>query len=630
MTTQPPSGDFPRYTGQSDEEALELGPSHNPPQPGGHSPGAPQQPGGPSPSTPQQPGGHSPGAPQQPVSAPPPGAAPTGTPRRYAGPQGQPQSGPRPAQPGPGGQSAPKPEARLPQPGAGAPPGPPRNGNGNGNNVVVATAARTQDWWQEKLHKLSLHARVTLLAAVAVGLAVAIVSISAYVTVRQQMYRNLDASLVDRAQQAARSGALTNPTILRDVPPEALGLSDIQLGLLTSGGEPVGSADGTLPPMAAPELAVARSPGSEPGIRTVGVRNGAHYRVVAVPARFCPLNDQRACGSGDYEAAALVVAQSLKPIDRTLHNLGIVLWAVGLLGVIGAALAGNAIAQSGLRPLARLTGAAEHIARTEDLKPIPVTGSDEISRLALAFNAMLAALARSQDRQRRLVGDAGHELRTPLTSIRTNLDLLAQADKRGGLRPEDRQQLLDDVRAQMDELTTLIGDLTELARDTPQVRNAELIELANVVEDAVIKVRRRAPGLEWDVQISPFPVWGDERLLGRAVTNLLDNAAKYSIPDGAGVPRPEGEMFGTVTVRLLDGVLTVTDSGPGIADADLPHVFERFYRSSEARSRPGSGLGLAIVKHAAEQHGGMIYARNAPTGGAQFTLWLPHAATQSR
>ena len=168
---------------------------------------------------------------------------------------------------------------------------------------------------------------------------------------------------------------------------------------------------------------------------------------------------------------------------------------------------------------------------------------------------MLAALARSQDRQRRLVGDAGHELRTPLTSIRTNLDLLAQADKRGGLRPEDRQQLLDDVRAQMDELTTLIGDLTELARDTPQVRNAELIELSNVVEDAVIKVRRRAPGLEWDVQLAPFPVWGDERLLGRAVTNLLDNAAKYSIPEDVAVRRRPADRpgHGPAAGRRTDG-----------------------------------------------------------------------------
>jgi two-component system sensor histidine kinase MprB len=506
---------------------------------------------------------------------------------------------------------------------------------------VVATAARTQDWWQDKLHRLSLHTRVTLLAAVAVGLAVAVVSLSAYFTVRQQMYRNLDDSLVDRALNASKSSVLTDPQIIQSIPPETLGLSDIRIGLLTASRQGFagpsnqgisGPSNYASPPWGATELHVAQTQG-QPSVRTAGSRQGAHYRVVAVPAQYCPVGTDPP-GSQcpvQKQPAALVVAQSLAPIDRTLHNLGIVLWAVGLLGVIGAALAGNGIAQNGLRPLAGLTREAERIARTGDLRPIPVTGSDEISRLAQAFNAMLVALARSQDRQRRLVGDAGHELRTPLTSIRTNLDLLAQADKRGGLAAEDRQQLLEDVRAQMDELTTLIGDLTELARDTPQVRDAELIELSNVVEDAVIKVRRRAPGIVWDVQLTPFPVWGDERLLGRAVTNLLDNAAKYSSPDDPTLAQADRHTVGGhVAVRLQDGVLTVTDSGPGIAEADLPHVFERFYRSSEARSRPGSGLGLAIVKHAAEQHGGMVYARNAPPAGAEFTLWLPHAATQSR
>ncbi|MEV8377747.1 ATP-binding protein [Kribbella sp. NPDC056861] len=591
MSTQPPD-DFPRYSGQSDEETLELGPSHN-------RPGA-------------RPHGSS--------RAPHPGTPSPGTSSPYAG-QGAPTTGP-------GSPSAPQ---ASPRPAAPGPTTPDSGQPGNGNRVTE-TAGRTQDWWQDKLHQLSLHARVTLLAAVAVGLAVAFVSIGAYMTVRQQMYRNLDDSLKDRAVQAANNKVLTNYFNLRNVSSDALGLSDIQLGVYLDTGQKLGAKQSTLPPMNDTELAVAQGDAPDGfSIETVGVPNSSHFRVVAVETRFCPREDGEACGNEvPTIPAALVVAQSLKPIDRTLHNLGIVLWAIGLLGVIGAALAGNAIAQSGLRPLARLTGAAETIARTEDLRPIPVTGSDEITRLAVAFNAMLAALARSQDRQRRLVGDAGHELRTPLTSIRTNLDLLAQADKRGGLRPDDRQQLLDDVRAQMDELTTLIGDLTELARDTPQVRDAELIEMANVVEDALIKVRRRASGVEWDVQLSPFPVWGDERLLGRAVTNLLDNAAKYSVPDGSAGPRHEGQPVGRVSVRLLDGVLTVTDSGPGIAEADLPHVFERFYRSSEARSRPGSGLGLAIVKHAAEQHGGMIYARNAPAGGAQFTLWLPHAATQSR
>jgi two-component system sensor histidine kinase MprB len=503
----------------------------------------------------------------------------------------------------------------------------------NGNRVA-ATAARTQSWWNETLHKLSLHARVTMLAAVAVGLAVAIVSVAAYVTVRQQMYQNLDNSLIQRVSQASQKGVLTNLDNLSRISSDALGLSDIQVGVVTADGQEYAAQNSVPPPVGDDELQVVQNQNpSEASLRTVGVRNGkSHLRVIAVAAKYCPQNYSKECQQfpDDFQQpGALVVAQSLGPIDETLHNLGIVLWAFGLIGVIGAALAGNAVARSGLRPLARLTGAAEHVAVTEDLKPIPVTGTDEISRLAVAFNAMLGALAQSRDRQRRLVGDAGHELRTPLTSIRTNLDLLAQADKRGGLRPEDRQQLLDDVRAQMDELTNLIGDLTELARDTPQVHNAELIELSNVVEDALIKVRRRAPGITWDVQLQPFPVWGDERLLGRAVTNLLDNAAKYSVPEGAD-QRSDGQPLGHVVVQLLDGVLTVTDSGPGMAEADLPHVFERFYRSSEARSRPGSGLGLAIVKHAAEQHGGMIYARNVAGAGAQFTLWLPHAATQSR
>jgi two-component system sensor histidine kinase MprB len=523
--------------------------------------------------------------------------------------------------------------ADRPQPSAPAPDDQPRVASSNGNRVA-ATAARTQNWWNQTLHHLSLHARVTLLAAVAVGLAVAIVSVAAYITVRQQMYQNLDDSLILRAGQASQKGVLTNLYNLQNASADALGLSDIRVGVLSANGQSWAPRNSPLPPMGDDELQVARSQSSnEASLRTVGVRNGgSHLRVVAVPAKYCPADLTEECGSDPQhflQPGALVVAQSLGPIDQTLHNLGIVLWAFGLIGVIGAALAGNAVARSGLRPLARLTGAAEHVAATEDLEPIPVGGTDEISRLAMAFNAMLSALAQSRDRQRRLVGDAGHELRTPLTSVRTNLDLLAQADQRGGLRPEDRRQLLDDVRAQMDELTTLIGDLTELARDTPQVRNTELIELSNVVEDAVMKVRRRAPGLEWDVQITPFPVWGDEQLLGRAVTNLLDNAAKYSTPEDA-TQRSDGRPVGRVSVQLLDGVLTVTDSGPGIAESDLPHVFERFYRSSEARSRPGSGLGLAIVKHAAEQHGGMIYARNVPGGGAQFTLWLPHAATQTR
>ncbi len=463
------------------------------------------------------------------------------------------------------------------------------------------TVRLPRSWLSEKL---SLHARVTLLAAVAVGLAVGLVSLAAYLTVRQQIYHNLDSDLLDRASSAVTAPELRDPTEIVQNSGAILVAGDLLIGLLDPQTAKLYVFErATAPPAGDQELAVAQGRTPESARTAADDRSGKSYRVVAVP-------------TGD--GRALVLAQSLAPTNRTLHNLGVVLWLIGGLGVFGAAMAGNAVARSGLRPIADLTHAAENIARTGRLEPIPVSGNDEIARLSLAFNAMLGALAQSQERQRRLVGDAGHELRTPLTSVRTNLDLLIQADERGGLAESDRKQLLDDVRAQMDELTQLIGDLTELARDMPQARAFERIEFMHVVEDAVSRVRRRAPGLDWEVHLTPAPVFGDEQLLGRAVTNLLDNAAKYSPPDGR------------VVVRLVDGTLTVVDSGPGLAEADLPHVFERFYRSTEARSRPGSGLGLAIVKHAAEQHGGLVYAGNAPHGGAQFTLWLPHAEAQVR
>jgi two-component system sensor histidine kinase MprB len=230
---------------------------------------------------------------------------------------------------------------------------------------------------------------------------------------------------------------------------------------------------------------------------------------------------------------------------------------------------------------------------------------------------MLAALGASRERQRQLVADAGHELRTPLTSLRTNIDLLAQADRSGGLDPNARQELLADVRAQIEELTLLIQDLVQLARDEPIERTPEPVDLADVVDHAVQRVRRRAGSVTFDVEVEPWPVMGEPQSLDRAVVNLLDNAVKWSPADGV------------VTVRLVDGVLDVADQGTGIAGQDLPHVFERFYRASDARRLPGSGLGLAIVQQTAQRHGGSVSAGRTPQGGAIFRLSLPPADPSS-
>ena len=263
--------------------------------------------------------------------------------------------------------------------------------------------------------------------------------------------------------------------------------------------------------------------------------------------------------------------------------------------------------RAAVRPVAELTDTAEHVASTRDLtRRIDAHGDDEVARLATAFNTMLEALERSQRAQKQLVADASHELRTPLTSLRTNLEVLARG---GPLDAGDRERLREDLVLQLEELTGLVGDLTELARDEePEIEDVRFDAL---VEGAVERARRHAPHITYAAELEPTLVSGVPGRLDRAVGNLLDNAAKYS---------PAGSV---VDVRLRDGELTVRDHGPGIPEADRAHVFDRFYRADTARGQPGSGLGLAIVRQVAETHGGTVAAEAADGGGALMRLRLP-------
>lgn len=450
--------------------------------------------------------------------------------------------------------------------------------------------------------KRSLASRVTLLTALAVAFVVTAVAVGAYVIVRSQTQSALDDSLLQRAHAAASLYLVDAETGDSIVPTWVLGAGDVRVATLTSTNQvdvPDFDKVDIFQQLGAPELAVADGRSSY-SIRSISAGDD-HYRVVAVPL-----------GTG----RALVVAQSLAPQDRVARRMGLLMLLIGACGVIAAGVAGWGVATGGLRPVRRLTAAVERIARTEDLSPLPVTGDDEIARLASSFNEMLVALAASRDRQRQLVADAGHELRTPLTSMRTNIDLLSQLSSSGQtVSPEQRDELLGDIRAQMEELTTLIGDLVELARDEPLAPVVEAFDLPEVVERALSRVHLRAPGVSWQLDTEPWWVLGEVSSIERAVTNLLDNAAKWSPAEG------------TVRVTLHGGRLTVDDEGPGIADADLPHVFDRFYRSTESRSMPGSGLGLSIVRQTAEKHGGTVQAGRSPQGGARLVLSLPGAAT---
>jgi len=241
--------------------------------------------------------------------------------------------------------------------------------------------------------------------------------------------------------------------------------------------------------------------------------------------------------------------------------------------------------------------------------------------LTHSFNAMLAAVAESQASQRQLVADAGHELRTPLTSMRTNLELLLTASRseHHQLSDSDRLDLEEDIRLQLDELTQLIGDLVELARQDEPRSETERVDLVDVIGRALERARRRADDVGFAPELQPWVLTGDSNALERAVLNLLDNAVKFS---------PAGSVVGVRLYPLGDGtaVIEVADNGPGITSDDLPKVFDRFYRAADARRMPGSGLGLAIAKQAAERHGGTVYATNIAEGGAVITIRLPGAA----
>lgn len=457
------------------------------------------------------------------------------------------------------------------------------------------------------LPRRSLASRVIALTTLAVVLAVALVATGAYLTVRVQLQATLDASLLARAQQAGSTQALSLLTGV-DGAPSVFGAGDVRVAFVTQpppGGCTLGTCvistdNGPRLGLGRPELDVARAVRPD-SIRTVTAANGVNYRVVAVPTV-----------TATGERQALVLAQALTSQERVLSRLGSVMLVFGGAGVLVAAIAGWGVARNGLRPVRRLSLAAEEIARTEDLEPLPVEGTDEIARLASSFNQVLTSLGASRDRQRRLVIDAGHELRTPLTSLRTNIELLTQ-DSHGELviPPAARGELLGDVRAQIEELTTLIGDLVELARDEPMGPVVGPVDLQETLEQALARVRLRAPGITFTLDAEPWVLLGEGHAIERAVTNLLDNAAKWSPPDGA------------VRITLRDGLVSVEDDGPGIAEQDRPHVFERFYRAEESRAMPGSGLGLSIVAQVVERHAGSVQVTRAVTGGARLEMRLP-------
>jgi two-component system sensor histidine kinase MprB len=449
---------------------------------------------------------------------------------------------------------------------------------------------------------VSFRARLTLVAAAAVALAVLVASLVVFLVVRNQLRGQVDSALRSRATSILRGpdGLRIEHGVLEGVPPPSFGGGAEFVQLVDANGQTTQTEfeSGSLP---ASETAreVAKDPTDYSNGRFNDTSNGGQdFRVFTIPV------SSRSTG----ETYALQVARSLAEVNHTLHRVTILLLLIAAGGIAIAGGLGLAVAQAALAPVRRLTGATERVTETGDLSErIEVHGNDELSRLATSFNTMLAALEEAARSQRQLVSDASHELRTPLTSLRTNIEVLAR-DRT--MPPGEREKLLHDVVAQLGEMTALVTELVELARGDTQPAEAEDLRLDLLVQEVLEKAQRDYPHVHFAGDLEPSEIHGVPSTIARAVSNLLDNAAKWS---------PAG---GRVDVAVRDGQVVVRDHGPGIDDDDLPYVFDRFYRAPAARKLPGSGLGLAIVKQVAEAHGGGVDAERAPDGGTTMKLRL--------
>ena len=458
------------------------------------------------------------------------------------------------------------------------------------------------DW----VRRISFRARLSTLVALAVGLTLAVAALASYFAVRHQLFGQVDSSLqsdVSIAQSLSPGGGLD--------PQRVAGFlrrnHDSFLQVIgTDGGVAFTSiASGPALPVSTAQADLAPT---DHGYSIVTANfQGERYRVIT-EGGYVGINGQQ---------YAVQIARPLTDIEHTLSDLRAILWLVALTGVAAAVGLGYLVGRATIRPVERLTAAAEHVAVTQDLDAvIEERGDDELARLARSFNSMLAALAASRRQQAQLISDAGHELRTPLTSLRTNIEVLSRVPD---LPDKDRAELMADVHGQLQELTTLVGDVVELAREDEVQPEPIEVRLDALVERAVERARRRAPGIVFDLELTPGSVRAQPALLERAVLNVLDNAVKWSPPAGhVGVWLRRGDRW----------ALDVLDSGPGISETDLPKVFDRFYRAESARALPGSGLGLAIVRHVVETHGGTVSAASPPPGGTLIHIELPTVVEQ--
>ncbi len=470
---------------------------------------------------------------------------------------------------------------------------------------------------------MTFRTRLVLAATAVVLVVVVLASVATYLVAYNSLVGAVDANLSAETRAVVASSSVTSiPSLPNVCSRTAAGVCQ---QVVLAGGT-INPGDQQVLPVTGTVRASAASQGRAPdAFFSTSVAGTAVREIVSSLAPGLVYQSNLGPVQVPGGGAALQVTAPLTGVDHELNHLAEVLWIIVVIGVAVAVVGGLVLGRTVLRPLNSLTGTVEELAETADVstatpKRLDPGGPDELGRLRRAFNQLLAALDSARDSQRQLVLDASHELRTPLTSLRTNMEVARRMEE---LEPGERQVLINDVLTQLDELTTLVADLAELARgEQPRVTD-EPFRLDQVVLEAVevATTHGRSRGVVFEPKVAPTWVSGSVARVGRAVDNLLDNALKWS-PDQ-----------GVVEVTCSEGIVVVRDHGPGVDASDADYVFDRFYRAPSARGRPGSGLGLAIVAQVARDEGGTVDVYQAQGGGALFRFSLPvvpppgHAAT---
>jgi two-component system OmpR family sensor kinase len=395
-----------------------------------------------------------------------------------------------------------------------------------------------------------------------------------------------------------------------------------------------------------------------PTLTTVPAQSGSDtWRVKAATITYQAVSST---GSTQQVTGTLVVGTDLGNVNATVRRIAYFDMIVGGVIVLVLAMVGVAAVRANLRPLDEIEETAEAIADGHLDRRVPERDPrTEIGRLGRSLNIMLsqietafhareeseAAAHRSEERMRRFIADAGHELRTPLTAIRgfaeyyrqrggmeTRWDRAEAPDTGGGLAPSDLDRLMQRVEKEAARMGLLVEDLLLLARlDQQRPLARQPVDLLSLAGDAVHDARLLAPARTVDLSVQPgaaFLVIGDEPRLRQVIGNLMSNALTHT-PDGTPIEVSIGS--GTLDPRLPGSppavTLDVTDHGPGMTPEQAHRVFERFYRTDQARTRAtgGSGLGLAIVNALVSAHGGVASVRTAPGKGATFRIALPLA-----